>query len=44
MIEINYIDYYKDKLNNVYQIINDGDIGVFLGVYDSKTNVINAMR
>ena len=44
MIEINYIDYYKDKLNNVYQIINDGDIGVFLGVYDSKKNVINAMR
>jgi hypothetical protein len=31
---------YIDKQNNVYQITDDDDIGIFLGVYNHKTKII----
>jgi hypothetical protein len=41
IIELNYTDFYMDITNNnVYQIINGDDIGVFLGVYDKTINKI----
>ena len=41
VLEINGNSYYKDNTNNnVYQIVNIDDIGVFLGVYDNTTNTI----
>jgi len=41
IIEINSVDYYKDiNNNNIYQIIQDDNIGMFLGIYDKDTNSI----
>ena len=34
------IDYYMDSLNNVYQMTPDQDIGMFIGVYDTKNKKI----
>ena len=38
VLELNKNDYYMDKLNNVFQMTVDQDIGIFIGVYnkDSK--------
>ena len=33
-----------DKKNNVYQITEDQDIGIFLGVYDKTNNQIIYMK
>ena len=44
VITIDTIDYYLDNTNNnVYQMVNGDDIGIFLGVYDSILNCINQM-
>lgn len=41
VITLNNIDYYEDnRNNNVYQIIEDEEIGAFLGIYDKETNQI----
>ena len=40
LLELNDVNYYKDKLDNVYQMTEDEDIGIFLGVYDSSSNKI----
>lgn len=41
ILELNGADYYRDTTNNnVYQIINGDDCGVFLGIYDENTNII----
>ena len=41
ILELDGIDYYKDiKNNNVYQLVNGDDIGLFLGVYDTVNNTI----
>ena len=40
LLELDDINYYKDKSDNVYQMTEDEDIGIFLGVYDSSSNKI----
>ena len=41
ILELDGADYYKDTTNNnVYQIINGDDCGIFLGVYDENNNTI----
>ena len=40
LLELDDVNYYKDKLDNVYQITEDEDIGIFLGIYDSSSNKI----
>jgi len=40
VLEYNNNDYYMDKLNNVYQMTADQDIGIFIGVYDKDNNII----
>ena len=41
ILELDGIDYYKDiKNNNVYQLVNGNDLGLFLGVYDTVNNTI----
>ena len=41
ILELDGADYYKDTTNNnVYQIINGDDRGIFLGVYDENSNTI----
>ena len=38
IVEINSVDYYKDiNNNNIYQIMQDDNIGIFLGIYDKDT-------
>ena len=37
-------DYYMDKFNNVYQITEDDEIGIFLGVHDKINNNIIYME
>ena len=41
ILELDGADYYKDTTNNnVYQIINGDDRGIFLGIYDENNNTI----
>ena len=40
ILELKGIDYYTDSNNNVYQMINGDDIGIFLGIYDAENNEI----
>lgn len=41
ILELDGADYYKDTTNNnVYQIINGDDRGIFLGIYDENSNAI----
>ena len=40
LLELDDINYYKDKNDNVYQMTEDEDIGIFLGVYDISSNKI----
>ena len=43
ILELNDAEYYKDTTNNnVYQIVNGDDIGIFLGVFDETENNIIA--
>jgi hypothetical protein len=44
IFELNNVDYFMDKKNNVYQITEDQDIGIFLGVYDKTNNQIIYMK
>ena len=40
VLEFNNNDYYMDKLNNVFQITLEQDIGVFIGVFNKDTKEI----
>ena len=40
ILELNNKDYFIDKKNNVYQITDDQDIGIFLGLYDKLNKTI----
>ena len=44
IFELNNVDYFMDKKNNIYQITEDQDIGIFLGVYDKTNNQIIYMK
>ena len=44
ILEINNKNYFIDKQNNIYQITDDQDIGIFLGVYDKTDNKIIYMK
>ena len=37
VLEYKNNDYYMDKLNNVFQMTNEQDIGIFIGVYNKTT-------
>jgi hypothetical protein len=44
ILEVNNKNYFIDKKNNIYQITDDQDIGIFLGVYDKIDNKIIYMK
>jgi GTP pyrophosphokinase len=44
ILEINNKNYFIDKKNNIYQITDDQDIGIFLGIYDKTDNKIIYMK
>jgi hypothetical protein len=45
ILEFDNIDYYLDeKTNNVFQITEDEDIGIFIGVYDKENKKIHKMN
>ena len=45
ILEFDNIDYYLDeKLNNIFQITEDEEIGVFIGVYDKDNKKILKMN
>jgi hypothetical protein len=44
ILEVNNKNYFIDKQNNIYQITDDQDIGIFLGVYDKTDNKIIYMK
>ena len=44
ILEINNKNYFIDKKNNIYQITDEQDIGIFLGIYDKTDNKIIYMK
>ena len=40
LLELDDINYYKDKSDNVYQMTEEQDIGIFIGVYHKSSNKI----
>jgi hypothetical protein len=43
-LEYNNELFYIDTKNNVYQMTDDEDIGIFLGVYNIKTKTLIPMK
>jgi hypothetical protein len=37
-------DYYMDKMHNVFMMTDDGDLGAFLGIYDTDNKKIVLME
>ena len=44
VLEFKKTDYYMDKLNNVFQMTPDEDLGMFIGVYNKNKNEILYMN
>ena len=45
ILEFDNVDYYLDeKTNNVFQITEDEDVGIFIGVYDKENKKIHKMK